>query len=101
MCFFNELSKEIEIFIIENSCNKKIVTLIYDFESDTNEIYYSNIDNFDRELEKLFNKYFYKYDEKLFEMLLITIYNIYLINKFKINKYYCSTFNIKNINIED
>lgn len=101
MCFFGELNKQIEKVINNNIYNENIVNDIYDAESDIIDIYYSKDKIFDKELENIFNNYFSKYEEYSFEELLITIYNIYLLNKIKINKYYCSTYNIKNINIED
>jgi hypothetical protein len=66
--------------------------------------YYSNEKIFDEELELIFNKYFSKYDINMFQtfdLLLINIYNVYILNKIKINEYYSSTYIIKNINIED
>lgn len=105
MCFFNEINKHIEEFINKYMIKKnEIVDDIYNAESDINEIYYSNEKNFEEELENIFNKYFSKYDRKLFdtfEILLINIYNAYILNKIKINEYYSRTYIIKNINIED
>ena len=101
MCFFDELNKQIENFINKNNYNENIVNDIYDAESDIIDIYYSKEKLFEKELENIFNNYFSKYERYSFEVLLITIYNIYLQNNIKINNYYCSTFNIKNINIED
>jgi hypothetical protein len=101
MCFFKELNIKIEEFIKETNYNKNIINNIYNAENDINELFYSNENSFDTKLENIFNKYFLEYDEIVFEKLLIHVYNIYLINKIKINNYYCSTYNIKNINIED
>jgi hypothetical protein len=105
MCFFNELNKNIEDFIDKQSIKEdNIIDDIYNAESDINEIYYSNEKNFDEELELIFNKYFSKYDINMFQtfdILLINIYNSYILNKIKINEYYSSTYIIKNINIED
>ena len=101
MCFFNELNIKIEEFIKETNYNKNIINNIYNAENDINELFDSNENSFDTKLENIFNKYFLEYDEIVFEKLLIHVYNIYLINKIKINNYYCSTYNIKNINIED
>jgi hypothetical protein len=101
MCFFKELNIKIEEFISETNYNKYIINNIYNAENDINELFDSNENSFDKKLENIFNKYFLEYDEIMFEKLLIHVYNIYLINKIKINNYYCSTYNIKNINIED
>ena len=101
MCFFKELNIKIEEFIKETNYNKNIINNIYNAENDINELFDSNENSFDTKLENIFNKYFLEYDEIVFEKLLIHVYNIYLINKIKINNYYCSTYNIKNINIED
>jgi hypothetical protein len=102
MCFFDELNKQIENFINKNNYNENIDNdIIYDAESDIIDIYYSKEKIFEKELENIFNNYFSKYEQYSFEVLLINIYNIYLLNNIKINNYYCSTFNIKNINIED
>jgi len=101
MCFFKDLNIKIEEFIKETNYNKNIINNIYNAENDINELFDLNENSFDIKLENIFNKYFLEYDEIVFEKLLIHIYNIYLINKIKINNYYCSTYNIKNINIED
>jgi len=102
MCFFKELNIKIEEFIKEtNYNNKNIINNIYNAENDINELFDLNENSFDIKLENIFNKYFLEYDEIVFGKLLIHVYNIYLINKIKINNYYCSTYNIKNINIED
>jgi hypothetical protein len=102
MCFFNELNNNIEEFIVKHvvrGTNNKdqIIDDIYNAESDINEIYYSNNKNFDEELEIIFNKYFSKYDMGTFEILLINIYNVYVLNKIKINEYNSSTYIIKNL----
>jgi hypothetical protein len=98
MCFYNELNKNIRDFINKQSLKEnKIIDDIYNAESDINEIYYSNKNNFDEELEFIFNKYFSKYDINMFDILLINIYNVYILNKIKINQYYSSTYIIKNI----
>ena len=101
MCFFKELNIKIEEFIKETNYNKNIINNIYNAENDINELFDSNENSFDTKLENIFNKYFLEYDEIVFEKLLIHVYNIYLINKIKINNYYCSTYIIKNINIDD
>jgi hypothetical protein len=101
MCFFKELNIKIEEFINETNYNKDIINNIYNAENDINELFDSNEKFFDKKLENIFNKYFLECDQIMFDNLLTNIYNIYLINKIKINNYYCSTYNIKNINIED
>jgi hypothetical protein len=100
MCFFKELHLKIEEFINETNYKKDVINNIYNAENDINELFDSSDHFFDKRLEQIFNKYFLEYDEIIFSNLLIRIYNIYLLHKIKINKYYCSTYNIKNINIE-
>lgn len=101
MCFYNDLNKQIEIFILKYNYSEDIIKDIYNAESDIIDVYYTTKKMFDKELENIFNNYFTKYYEISFELLLITIYNIYLQNKIKISNYHCSTYNIKNINIEE